>query len=964
MVVYLVIQYLITPPISWTIPRFCQLPTKIIAMDSAALDPRLRSPHDSSSISVSVAPAASSSSSSPSPSISTLNSASNHNVSIPNPNPTASGPGSGNGSVSGTAAGGSLYSAAPAPSSASAQTLGNVPSPELQRLSQGVNLNAAYSKTPANAPAQPFPASSITTAFPDDHPGDHDNSGTDPKKARACEACRGLKVRCEPVAEDPDGACKRCAKAGRNCIITQPTRKRQKKTDSRVAELEKKIDALTATLSATKAGQAGTSLSGHPEAAAGYYGTPGTAPPGGWNVGDGSSSYEANAVRSEGPSSYTVPPVGLAGQKRKHSEPAENGVDALASSRSNERPDLVDCGIINTDGAARLLDRYNYQMAPHLPGVVFPPHLTADELRKTKPVLFLAIMAAASSGSPEIQRVAFKELMQTFADKIIITGEKSIELVQALSVAVMWYMPPEHLDDMKFYQLVHMAMIMALDLGLSKGRPRGSKPIMWGAQPSKRHPQPDPTTIEARRTWLLCYYLTVNTAMALHRPFLLRWTSFMAECMDILESSPEAAPTDKYFCHLVWTHRLAEEIGFQFCMDDPSVSVSLSDHMTQHRIRSFERELDKHKAQVPVELMQRTYHHSPPSTTFRCTDIHAASLKLSFHTLSLYMHELALQTDPADAFKSPFASESAASSAALTPAYTSALAACLTAIDGVFDTFLGMDPGSLRCLPVFNLVRVSYATVILIKIYAAASNPSSDLGKVIDKDSLKVEQNLSNLIEKFRAVAADDKHHPASKFLTVVVMVRAWFLKFVQGLLKRDGTTTDTATNAMGPNQAGNPAQASSNPLQLLSEAATNNQAAAKSPEAQVSAGGAAQADKGNADASAAGALSSLNGADSNQQTNGGAKSNMPPPPNPQVQAHPHQHGFLGGTPAPWLNFGSDFDPVSLPDGFTQAWDLTMEGLGDGQGSFQDFNSFMLGIPDHLLGQVGTQMPGSDPFQS
>lgn len=477
-------------------------------------------------------------------------------------------------------------------------------------MSQGAHLHTAYSQSPANAnaPAHHLPASSATAALPDDNSGDHDNSGTDPKKARACEACRGLKVRCEPVAEDPDGACKRCAKAGRNCIITQPTRKRQKKTDSRVAELEKKIDALTATLSATKAGQAGTSLSAHPEAATGHYGAPGVVPSRAGNRVDGTSSYAANAGHSHGSSSYSAPPVALAGQKRKHTGPAENGGDGPASS---DYPDLVDRGIISPNKAAQLFDRYNYHMAPHLPGVVFPPNLTAGELRKTKPVLFLAIMAAASYGTPEVQRVAARELMQCFAERIVIIGEKSIELVQALNLAVMWYWPPEHLEDLKFYQLVHMAMIMAIDLGLGKGRPRGSKPTLWGAPPSRRHPQIDPTTLEARRTWLLCYYLTVNTAMALHRPFLLRWTSFMAECMDILESSPEAAPTDKYFCHLVWTHQLVEEIGFQFCMDDPSVSVTLSDHMTQHRIRSFERELEKHKTQVPVELMQRTCHPSP-----------------------------------------------------------------------------------------------------------------------------------------------------------------------------------------------------------------------------------------------------------------------------------------------------------------------------------------------------------------
>jgi hypothetical protein len=71
-------------------------------------------------------------------------------------------------------------------------------------------------------------------------------------RSRACEACRSLKVRCEPDPVNPEGTCKRCGKAGRQCVVTVPNRKRQKKTDSRVAELEKKIDALQASLHATR----------------------------------------------------------------------------------------------------------------------------------------------------------------------------------------------------------------------------------------------------------------------------------------------------------------------------------------------------------------------------------------------------------------------------------------------------------------------------------------------------------------------------------------------------------------------------------------------------------------------------------------------------------------------------------------------------------------------------------------
>lgn len=600
-------------------------------MDSsqAALDPRLRN-KDNSSISVAPTPT---STLPAQPHINVNANASYDNGTGPGPgnglgNAHANANANGNGLNSGT-----FYAAnSTTPSSAS--------SPDISRPAHALS-NPHSTSFPSTLHGQGVHTPPSATLGPhDETPGDDNgDGGADPKKPRACEACRGLKVRCEPDPSNPEGACKRCSKAGRNCVVTQPTRKRQKKTDSRVAELEKKIDALTATLSATKAGQAGHPIPGMPDGTGGIMYGGGMDASRGWssvNAG-GMSRDTANIARSQNQSPYAdgnpmyPPPMVLAGQKRKYTEPRESADDAPTPSiapsavdtRSHEYSDIVDRGIITMERANVLWDRYNYQMAPHLPGCVFPREMTVGELRKTMPILFLAIMSAASSETPNIQRVIVKELMQVFADKIMITGEKSIEIVQALNISVIWYWPPEHFEELKFYEMVHMAAVMAIDLGLGKRKSRRARNLgtSFRDHPFRKHPPPDPTTIEARRTWLMCYFLTTNTAMALHRPFLLRWSSFMAECLDVLESSPEAAPSDKYFCHLVRTHQLAEEIGFQFCMDDPTVAVNLSDYMTQHKVRGFERELEKHRQEVSRELMQRKYRQSSVHLmTYSCHD--------------------------------------------------------------------------------------------------------------------------------------------------------------------------------------------------------------------------------------------------------------------------------------------------------------------------------------------------------
>lgn len=347
------------------------------------------------------------------------------------------------------------------------------------------------------------------------------------------------------------------------------------------------------------------------------------------------------------------------------------------------------------------------------------------------------------------------------------------------------------------------------------------------------------------------------------------------------------------------------------------------------------------------------------------------------------MHELALQNEPADAFKAPFAAESLrdslVSNAALTPAYTNALAACLTAIDGMFDTFFAMDPNSIRCLPVFNFVRVAYATVVLIRIYFAASSPSSELGKVIDKDSMKVDQHLENLLEKFRVTAADDKSRPASKFLVVLVMIRSWFHKISKGELNMSARIADAANAAEGvaspfatpdtaravgdrptPGSATTPgysAQASNNPLQLLSEAATHNQAAGNNGQIPRGRGGNGNM-VNNAWYGQMGFGPELN--NHQHKPNGPGDGNMPPPP------HAFQQGNIAagvnGPPTPWMNF-QEMDYNNLGDGFAQAWDVTLQNLNEGNNGLQEFNGLSLMANDPLFGQMMGDFPGSDLFQ-
>ena len=476
----------------------------------------------------------------------------------------------------------------------------------------------------------------------------HDGGSHDPKRPRACEACRGLKVRCEPVVDNPDGPCKRCTKANRNCVVTAASRKRQKKTESRVAELEKKIDALTATLHAQKSGSASgvygsengleqespPQVRGNPyqQVTNGGYESFAVGRPdvrvGEWDEYQKTPNYKSRVASS--------PPMVIAGQKRKLNDgrdystvsgsplpgsagPARRSVDnnnpqnygfLLAGPSPNgpqvhEYADVVDRGVVTADMASRMFDCYVEKMAPHMPAVVFPIGTPAAEVRKNKPTLFLAILSAASgSNHPDLQRALTKEVMGIYAERIICNGEKTLELVQALLISTLWYWPPEHFEELKFYQLIHIAAVMAIDIGMDKKNkaPKSRTAGLWRDTPWRRTPYPDPETLESRRAWLACYYLCCNASMGLRRPNLIRWTPFMADCVDVLENSPEAFPSDKALSQWVRSQHIAEEVGTQFSMDDFSATVSIADSKVQYALKGFERDLEKWSEQMPSDI--------------------------------------------------------------------------------------------------------------------------------------------------------------------------------------------------------------------------------------------------------------------------------------------------------------------------------------------------------------------------
>ncbi|SMR41444.1 unnamed protein product [Zymoseptoria tritici ST99CH_1E4] len=661
-----------------------------------------------------------------------------------------------------------------------------------------------------------------------EHSGDDGNEETqhvdDPKRPRACEACRGLKVRCDQDPARPEVPCRRCQKAGRPCVITAPTRKRMKKSDSRVAELERKLDALTSVLQQqngqiplgqqfqsfdhNRTNSASAQSDQSPSASSSMQ------PPQKRQRVDDSSRQ--SSIAAYGPSANSQ-------RHQSTSSPAEVEVwPRLEMPSSGERRSQEDFlarihSLISPDVAATVFDRYVNKMSPNMPAVIFPPTTTAKELAREKPILYVCVLSAASFSmlGSEICRGLAREAVRAIADCVVVNGAKSLELIQAMQVMVLFYRPPDKSEQSNYYQITHMAAVMAMDIGLGKryNAPKTKRGLCPPGQPLVSVAQ-NSDTIEARRAWLCCYYMSASTSMVLRRPNLIHWSNYMKECVEILETSPEAFPSDRLLCQHIKIQHICEEIGVQFLMDDNTATISITDPKVAYTLKVLENDLKAWKDNIPAELKGH-----PTLTFFE-------------HVANLYLHEIALHFNHnVEDFRLPFTEESLRnvnnSSETLTSHQVAALIACKKAAHGILDTFLAIDRDTVKALPILlYFVRCTYSMVILIKMHVATTTPGSEISKMMSPDDLKVDTYLTNLTDMFIRIANDHNIRPKPKILRILDLLMTWFRKHqanVEAQARGEQVPPAQQSEQTQREDAAQRPQYTQSPLDLLSQVATGN---------------------------------------------------------------------------------------------------------------------------------------------
>lgn len=93
-----------------------------------------------------------------------------------------------------------------------------------------------------------------------------------------------------------------------------------------------------------------------------------------------------------------------------------------------------------------------------------------------------------------------------------------------------------------------------------------------------------------------------SVSLSMRRPNMLRFTPWVDECMEVLDSSC-AAKSDKLLFAWVKLLKITEEIGTSFSFDDIGSIGSLSEYRIQVLLKSFEKALNAWERDLPSDVM-------------------------------------------------------------------------------------------------------------------------------------------------------------------------------------------------------------------------------------------------------------------------------------------------------------------------------------------------------------------------
>lgn len=676
------------------------------------------------------------------------------------------------------------------------------------------------------------------------------NNNNDPRRAKACNHCRMLKVRCIPSnPNDPSQPCVRCSKGKRECVFHVGPWKRSRRTDSRVAALERKLEVVTAALNGQQVSPEeireiiaqtetmkaastmaepvdGNKASDNTGDTGVSYAVPEARVPSTSSAANpmramplrrpvGSKSYGPRASVSSTPDSTRDSEAGSSRVRMKDlkeirekmislwNKMTENSALRLADIAKHDRmqsptyeTDVISQGLITLDEAQERLHKYRVHLFKQYMLIEVPEELTLEILRRENPLLFLTVMAVTGV---TLRGHDVKEVCVTIQNQAIdaviyetmLLGRKNLEILKCLILLNLWYNTPETYHHQKTHLITHLCTTLAVDLGLG-GTPFESQ--QSNSMKYDRLVRPDvlqnPRTAECRKLWLCVYISSVHVSMIIKRPVYLMWSRHTEECCKILEQ-PDRSLMERRVAGIARLHHLTEEIACALQSMDSQTPPDLNDPRTQFIIKEFE-----HKLKVLEDRANLKSH----------------SFRTAVHTVHILLHEFVMYVPISEHLgRSPYSEYSlAVGTMRLSTSTAQAIGWCYSGAIKCLELFASQTVEEFAMMPLFSYMRMAFSASTLLKLRTLYLT-TPDFHQVCTIKSASLEP-INRLIDKLDCVIAE---YPFANIAVNFCFVLHVLICHFDRQLHYFYNPTDRYQMAPSNTNSPNPASTTSNPQNI-----------------------------------------------------------------------------------------------------------------------------------------------------
>ncbi|KAJ5597050.1 hypothetical protein N7450_003508 [Penicillium hetheringtonii] len=242
------------------------------------------------------------------------------------------------------------------------------------------------------------------------------------------------------------------------------------------------------------------------------------------------------------------------------------------------------------EAAEALCYLFRNEMSMFFPFVT-PPKGSVAVLQSNYPCLLKAMILAASYQNRSLQLRRGAALTEELAKRLLIDGEKSRDILQALLLTIAWY--HGHLKaNPQMTNLIHLTLAVLADLGFDKpAHPNDRRTVIFDGSRSSYGFAEEGNSMdnEDRRTLLGCFYVTSVASAVFRRVDAIPYSRHLNQALEILAEAREH-PADELLVHHVRLQSLVEQIAQVAPFDDPQGPHSSWAPITMH-IRYLDQQL-------------------------------------------------------------------------------------------------------------------------------------------------------------------------------------------------------------------------------------------------------------------------------------------------------------------------------------------------------------------------------------